>query len=90
MQKRITLMIEQNAVLVQRSFLADSALKISTLESKFWYDKLHENDRKLENERIKITWIGADEGRKFAETVEEMTEEMKKLGPNPFKDYWSL
>lgn len=44
----------------------------------------------LENERIKITWIGADEGRKFAETIEEMTQDMKKLGPNPFKDYWSL
>jgi F420-non-reducing hydrogenase iron-sulfur subunit len=44
----------------------------------------------LETERIKITWIGADEGRKFAETIEDMTKEMRELGPNPFKNYWSL
>ena len=44
----------------------------------------------LENERIRIEWIGADEGRKFADTIHDMTQEMKKLGPNPFKNYWSL
>lgn len=44
----------------------------------------------LESERIRIAWIGADEGRKFADTIEDMTQEMKKLGPNPFKNYWSL
>jgi F420-non-reducing hydrogenase iron-sulfur subunit len=44
----------------------------------------------LDNERIWIRWIGADEGRKFAETVKEMTEELKKLGPNPMKEYWTL
>ena len=57
MQKRIELMKEQNAVFVQRSFLADSALKISTLESKFWYDKLQENDKILEKERIEAAGI---------------------------------
>lgn len=44
----------------------------------------------LETKRLKIAWIGADEGRKFAETIEAMTNEMRELGPNPFKDYWSL
>jgi F420-non-reducing hydrogenase iron-sulfur subunit len=44
----------------------------------------------LESQRVWIRWIGADEGRKFAETIKEMTEELKKLGPNPMKDYWTL
>ncbi len=44
----------------------------------------------LESERVWIRWIGADEGRKFAKTVEEMTEELKKLGPNPMHRYWSV
>ena len=36
----------------------------------------------LEEERLWMQWIGADEGRKFAETVTAMTEELRKLGPN--------
>ena len=44
----------------------------------------------LENERVWLRWIGADEGQKFADTVAEMTEEMKKLGPNPMAADWSL
>jgi hypothetical protein len=57
LQKRIDLLKEQNAVLLKRSFLADSALKISDLESRFWYNKLQENDRILEEERIKAAGI---------------------------------
>lgn len=37
----------------------------------------------LEEERLWMHWIGADEGRKFAQTIGAMTEELKKLGPNP-------
>ncbi|MEE9151367.1 MAG: hydrogenase iron-sulfur subunit [Thermoplasmata archaeon] len=44
----------------------------------------------LESERVWIRWIGADEGRKFAETVKEMTQELKKLGPNPIAGYWNV
>ncbi len=44
----------------------------------------------LENERVWLRWIGADEGRKFANIVAEMTAEMKKLGPNPMAKNWSL
>lgn len=44
----------------------------------------------LESERVWIKWIGADEGRKFAETVKKMTEELKKLGPNPMQNYWNI
>ena len=44
----------------------------------------------LENDRVWLRWIGADEGKKFADTVKEMTEELKKLGPNPMAKDWSL
>ena len=36
----------------------------------------------LEEDRIRFEWIGADEGRKFAETITEMTEYLKKKGNN--------
>lgn len=44
----------------------------------------------LESDRVWIRWIGADEGRKFAKTVDEMTEELKKMGPNPMQKYWNV
>jgi F420-non-reducing hydrogenase iron-sulfur subunit len=44
----------------------------------------------LEQERVWIRWIGADEGKNFAETVTEMTESLKQLGPNPMHKYWNI
>lgn len=44
----------------------------------------------LESDRVWIRWIGADEGRKFADTITEMTQELKKMGPNPMKRYWTV
>ena len=40
----------------------------------------------VEPERLRIEWISAAEGDKFARVVKEMVEEIKKLGPSPFKD----
>ncbi len=37
----------------------------------------------LQSERIKLKWISASEGRKFAETATGFTEEIRKLGPSP-------
>ncbi len=34
----------------------------------------------IEPERVRMTWVSA-EGRKFAEVVEEVTEDIKKIGP---------
>lgn len=34
-------------------------------------------------ERIKLEWISASEGEKFAKTVESFVDEIRKLGPNP-------
>jgi len=39
----------------------------------------------IEPERLRIEWISASEGDKFATVIREMVEEIKKLGPNPLK-----
>lgn len=35
--------------------------------------------------RLHVEWIGASEGRRFAETIISFTEKLRKLGPNPIK-----
>jgi F420-non-reducing hydrogenase iron-sulfur subunit len=37
----------------------------------------------IEEERVEVHWIGADEGKKFAATVAAMNEKLKKMGPSP-------
>jgi F420-non-reducing hydrogenase iron-sulfur subunit len=44
----------------------------------------------LEGERVRLEWISASEGQKFADTVNEMVKETKKLGPNPIKEEWDI
>ena len=39
----------------------------------------------LESERLRLEWVSAAEGHRFAQVVAEFTEEIKKLGPNPWK-----
>lgn len=35
----------------------------------------------LEPERLRLEWVSASEGRKFADVMEEFTEELRELGP---------
>jgi len=42
-------------------------------------------DYGLEAQRFRIEWISAAEGGKFAQTAQEMTDLITKLGPNPLK-----
>ena len=35
----------------------------------------------IESERLRLAWISASEGQKFADTIREMVEDVKKLGP---------
>ena len=35
--------------------------------------------------RLRLEWISASEGTRFAEVVSEFTEEIRKLGPSPLK-----
>jgi len=37
----------------------------------------------LELERLRLEWVSAAEGQKFAQVVTEFTEQIKKLGPSP-------
>jgi len=47
--------------------------------------KLMLQDFGLEEERYRLEWISASEGKRFAQVVNEMVEELRKLGPSPYK-----
>lgn len=36
----------------------------------------------VDERRVKLTWIGASEGNEFAQTVNELVEEVKEMGPS--------
>ena len=40
----------------------------------------------VEPERLRLEWISASEGDKFAAVVRSMVEDIKELGPNPLKN----
>jgi F420-non-reducing hydrogenase iron-sulfur subunit len=35
----------------------------------------------IEEQRVRMTWVSAAEGKKFADVIKEVTEDIKKLGP---------
>jgi F420-non-reducing hydrogenase iron-sulfur subunit len=39
----------------------------------------------IEPERFRLEWVSAAEGPRFAQVVTDFTEEVKQLGPNPYK-----
>jgi len=39
----------------------------------------------IEEERVQLEWVSASEGARFAEVVNNFTQAMKKLDPNPFR-----
>ena len=41
----------------------------------------------IEDERVRLKWIATSEGPIFAQTIEDMVRDLKKLGPSPFKEY---
>jgi F420-non-reducing hydrogenase iron-sulfur subunit len=40
----------------------------------------------IERERVRLEWVSASEGEKFAQVVSEMTEQLKELGPLNWKE----
>ena len=42
-------------------------------------------DLGIEPERVRFEYISASEGKEYAELITEMTEDIKKLGPNPIQ-----
>jgi F420-non-reducing hydrogenase iron-sulfur subunit len=43
------------------------------------------DDFGIEQERFRLEWVSASEGPKFAQIVNEMVNQLKALGPSPFK-----
>ncbi len=39
----------------------------------------------IEEERFRLEWISASEGPKFAQVMREFTEQVRRVGPSPFK-----
>lgn len=39
----------------------------------------------LEPERVRLEWVSAAEGARFAQVVTDFIEEIRRLGPNPWK-----
>lgn len=39
----------------------------------------------LEGERLRLSWVSASEGPRYAEVIREFSEKIKQLGPNPTK-----
>ncbi len=44
------------------------------------------NDFGIEPQRVRLEWVSASEGDRFAAVVKDMVEEIRKLGPNPLRN----
>ncbi len=40
----------------------------------------------IEKDRLKLKWVSASEGERFANTIKEFTDTVKKIGPSPLRD----
>jgi len=43
------------------------------------------DDLGIERERFRLEWVSASEGPRFAQVMTEFVEDIKKLGPNPYR-----
>jgi len=41
-------------------------------------------------DRVWLRWISASEGREFANTITTMVNDLRELGPSPFKTMWEI
>ena len=44
----------------------------------------------LESERLRLSWVSASEGQRFAEVFNEFNDTITKMGPNPMRKTTSL
>jgi F420-non-reducing hydrogenase iron-sulfur subunit len=42
-------------------------------------------DYGIEDQRVRLEWVSASEGQRFADIVNDMTERVRALGPSPVK-----
>ncbi len=43
------------------------------------------DDLGIERERFRLEWVSASEGPRFAQVMTEFVEQIRKLGPNPYR-----
>jgi F420-non-reducing hydrogenase iron-sulfur subunit len=55
------------------------------MEKRFDYLKEALKNVGIEPERLRLEWVSASEGGKWAALVREMVEEIRQLGPSPFR-----
>ena len=55
------------------------------MEKRFDYLKKAVKSVSIEPERLRLEWVSASEGGKWAALSREMTEEVRRLGPSPFR-----
>lgn len=55
------------------------------MEKRFEYVKKVVESIGIEPERVKLEWVSASEGAKFAVLVREMAEQIRRIGPSPFR-----
>ena len=55
------------------------------MEKRFSYIRKALETIGIEPGRVRLEWISASEGGKFAALVREMTQQIKDLGPSPFR-----
>ncbi|MDY6796252.1 MAG: hydrogenase iron-sulfur subunit [Actinomycetota bacterium] len=72
-----------DAVLVSGCHIGDCHYIDANYRTRERFEALEEVIAELdvEPERLRLAWISASEGQKFAETIKEMVEDVKKLGP---------
>ena len=42
-------------------------------------------DYGIEDERVRLEWVSASEGKRFADVVDDMTDRLRELGPSRIK-----
>jgi F420-non-reducing hydrogenase iron-sulfur subunit len=51
---------------------------------RFYLVKKYITQMGIENERLRLEWVSASEGKQFADLINEMTETVSALGPSKF------
>jgi F420-non-reducing hydrogenase iron-sulfur subunit len=47
--------------------------------------KLMLQDLGIEEDRFRLEWVSASEGQRFAEVMKSFVDQLKKLGPSPYR-----
>ena len=76
-----------DAVLVTGCHIGDCHYIDANYKTRNRFEFLEEmvDELGLESERLRLEWISASEGEKFATAIKEVSENVKKIGPSPLR-----